>query len=70
MSLPLRWAVGDRCLLRGRVGVVRSISTYAATVRWPDGTYSGGRIDELDLVPESEASHSSRAGSPALGRDP
>lgn len=53
-------------MLRGRVGVVRTVSVYAATVRFPDGTFSGGRIDELSLVPESDASHSSHGDLGAL----
>lgn len=66
MGTPLRWAVGDRCVCRGRVGRVWTIDGSCAGIRWPDGTWSGARLDELSLVPESDPSHSSHGDLGAL----
>lgn len=60
MSPPLRWAPGDRCLLHDRLGVVCDVDHDSAVVLWPDETFSEARLDELQLVPESEPTHSSR----------
>ena len=56
MSIPLRWAPGDRCALRHgndvHVGVVERICKHGfVVVRLPNGNVTSACLADLDLVP-------------------
>ncbi len=54
MSVPLRWAAGDACLVDGRPGRVQYVTLAHAWVSWADGSgFDKVATKELDLdLPE------------------
>ncbi len=55
--LPLRWDVGDRCAVAGRVGVVARVYVGFVKVYFDDRPYVGECIAlaKLELVPFAKA---------------
>lgn len=53
MSLPLRWASGDRCVVAGRAGYVVKVYPGFAKVRFYDRPYAAEilALRDLELVP-------------------
>jgi len=52
--IPLQWAVGDRCVVRGHTGVVESIGPECASVKISEWRRIFAGLDELELVPLPE----------------
>ncbi len=57
MSIPLKWAAGDRCFVRGQIGVVDCLAEESACVKVGERMIFCA-LSELELVPVSEPSHS------------
>jgi len=51
VSIPLKWAVGDRCFVRGQVCTVDSLSEGCASVRVNEWRMMFVGIEELKLLP-------------------
>lgn len=49
--IPLQWATGDKCVVRGHAGVVTSIGPECASVRINEWRNIFCGLDELELVP-------------------
>jgi hypothetical protein len=56
VNVPLKWAKGDRCFVRGQVGVVDSVHGECACVKLNEWRNLFVGIEELELVPLAQPS--------------
>jgi hypothetical protein len=64
--IPLRWATGDRCAWRGRVGIIVHEPNLVGfhVVRFPGRVFAIIRVEDLELVPLANLAKT-RGGDPS-----
>jgi hypothetical protein len=63
--IPLIWAEGDRCLIRGEIGIISAISGQDCCVHLTGHRLIFCQLPELELVPPSSVERDERDTDPA-----
>lgn len=72
-ALPLRWAVEDRCVVEGHVGVVKYIGSSGFVLVRMEAQHQQwwtARLSDLGLVPFAKATTRSKRPEIRIARDP